>query len=351
MSDESTTALNLCLNTRCNFCRETCSVYEVSKMEFDSPRAKLELINEALNDRVDPKDIMITLNRCTSCKKCVESCPYGIDTLKILNEFRNLVRDSELKKNEHEYVVKTGYPRKLISNFVEKGNPFGVKKVEGDIKKNSDIVLFPGCIILNEDKELLNKTKKILDKLNISYSISNSCCYSALKNFGFSKKEISEMFESRYKGGDKRIVTLCAGCYNSLKNDHGRDIIHITELLLDKIKKLNLEKDDLVTYIDSCKLGRYNQIYDGPRKVLESIKNLKIFDIENNMEDAPCCGGGGTLKQYFPAVSRKVTQKLLNQKAKGTTIVTGCSYCKHNINQNSDEKVKHVIDLVFESMR
>ena len=350
LSDKSSYELNLCLNTRCNYCRETCSVYEVSGMEFDSPRAKLELINEVLQDRVDPKEVMSALNKCTSCKKCVESCPYGIDVSEILNEFRNLIKESEFKKNKHDYVVKTAYPIGLVKQFVEKDNPFGIIVREKSIDENADFVLFPGCVAYHKDNELVDRTKAIFDKLDLNYSVVNTCCYSPLKNFGFSKKEILELFNSKYQGGEKKIVTLCAGCYDSLKNDHNKNVVHISQFLLDYVNKLELKKDELVTYIDSCKLGRYNKMYDEPRKLLWSIKGLKSFEISNNKEDSPCCGGGGSLQYNFPKISSRISRNLLNQKAPGTTLVTGCSYCKYHLTQNSDEKVKHIIDLIFESM-
>jgi len=350
LSDKSSYKLNLCLNTRCNYCRETCPVYEVSRMEFDSPRAKLELINDVIHGRVDPKEVMPALNRCTSCKKCAESCPYGIDVSDILNEFRNIVRDSEFKKNKDDYVVKTSYPAGFVKQFIEKGNPYGIDVKNEPIDENADFIFFPGCVAYHKDNELVTRTEKIFNKLGLRYSTVNTCCYSPLKNFGFSKKEISKLFNSRYQGGDKKIITLCAGCYNSLKNDHNKNVVHISQFLLDFVNRLKLKNDELITYIDSCKLGRYNKIYNEPRKLLWSIKELKIFEINNNKEDSPCCGGGGSLQYYFPEISTKVSKNLLKQKAPGTTLVTPCSYCKYFLTQNSDEKIKHLVDLVFESM-
>ena len=351
LSDKSSYELNLCLNTRCNYCRETCSVYEVSGMEFDSPRAKLELINEVLQDRVDPKEVMSALNKCTSCKKCVESCPYGIDVSEILNEFRNLVKESEFKKNKHDYVVKTSYPIGLVKQFVEKGNPFGITVREKPMDENADFIFFPGCVLLHEDKKLVDKTKAIFDKLDLSYETYAGCCYLPLKYFGFSKKEIQGLFRPKFDySNKKKVITLCGGCYNSLKENHNQNVVHITSFLLDHVNKLNLKNDKVVTYIDPCKLGRYNKEYKEPRELLSKIRGLRVFEIENNKEDAPCCGGGGTLQYYFPEISTEISHRLLKQKAPDTALVTACSYCKYHLTQNSNEKVKHLVDLIFESM-
>lgn len=323
-------------------------------MEFDSPRAKLELINEVLQDRIDPKELMSVLNRCTSCKKCVEVCPYRIDIPKILNEFRKAVKDSEFQIDKRSFILKTAYPSKLVDNILNKGNPYGTDlegKYPKEEKENADFIFFPGCVSLHKDKELVDKTKAIFDKLDLSYETYTGCCYLPLKYFGFSKKEIQELFRPKFDySKKKKVVTLCGGCYNSLKEDHNQNVVHITSFLLDHTNKLSLKKDKAVTYVDSCKLGRYNKEYKEPRELLSKIRGIQISEIEDNKEDAPCCGGGGTLRYYFPGISAKISHKLLKQKIPDTTLVTACSYCKHHLMKNSNEKIKHVIDLIFESM-
>jgi len=351
LSEKSRQALNLCLNTRCNYCRDTCSVYEISRMEFDSPRAKLELINEALSGRVDPRDIIITLNRCTTCKRCVESCPFGIDVADIIQEFNQLVRKSEFERDKRNFIIKTRYPQRYIENLIAKGNPFGIDSKYETPSKNIDFIFFPGCIASYKDEKIVNKARTIFDKLDLSYDTYTGCCYLPLKSFGFSRNEIQEFFRPKFDYSNKmKVVTLCGGCYNSLKEDHNQNVIHITSFLLDYTNKLNLKNDKKVTYVDSCKLGRYNKEYKEPRELLSKIRELQMSEIENNREDAPCCGGGGTLQYYFPEISTEISHRLLDQKAPDTTLVTACSYCKYHLTQNSNEKVKHIIDLIFESM-
>jgi Fe-S oxidoreductase len=100
--------------------------------------------------------------------------------------------------------------------------------------------------------------------------------------------------------GVKKIVTLCPHGYNAMKNnyprlDGGFEIYHYTELLAElvKSKRLKLRHNSIkVTYQDPCFLGRYNNVYDEPRQVLQSIPGLELREMERHKKDAFCCGGG-----------------------------------------------------------
>jgi len=352
LSEKSNEWLNLCLNSRCNYCRENCSVYDLTKMEFDSPRAKIELISDVLSGRANCKDVMRILDRCTGCKKCLYSCPHGVDTAKIIDEFKNLIKDSEFKKNKKKFVIKTSYPIRWVDEFIKNKNPYGVEKQESWDKEDVEIIFFPGCTALYNNKELIERTRLILDKLGIKCREANNCCYSPLKPYGFSSKEISELFSNDDKTGDKEIVVICAGCYDSLKNDHKKNVIHITDFLMKHINKLNLKsgKKARIAYHDPCKIGRYNKIYDSPRSILKAIKGVTIKEIENNKENSMCCGGGGALNRYNPELSAEMSKKIFERIQDADVIVTSCTFCKEQLSKNSKIPVKHIVELVAESM-
>jgi|GEM_PF-7097414 Fe-S oxidoreductase len=66
-------------------------------MEFGSPREKIEIVYEALNGRLNPKEASDNLFHCISCKKCSSACPYNIDTSKILWDNRRLFENCPRK--------------------------------------------------------------------------------------------------------------------------------------------------------------------------------------------------------------------------------------------------------------
>jgi Fe-S oxidoreductase len=114
---------------------------------------------------------------------------------------------------------------------------------------------------------------------------------------------IETMHQYRFK----KIVTTCAHCFNTIKNEYpqfgGRagidyQVIHHTDLLAQLVRdgKLTPKRpiNQKVVYHDPCYIGRYNDIYDSPRAVLQAIPGVQLVEAPDwNRERAMCCGGGG----------------------------------------------------------
>ena len=88
LSEEFYMALNLCLNTRCNICRNDCPEFRAEKLEFNSPRGKLELVLEALEGKITEDAVCEEISCVSKCNECYSSCPHGIHIPDILAEFR-----------------------------------------------------------------------------------------------------------------------------------------------------------------------------------------------------------------------------------------------------------------------
>ena len=209
------------------------------------------------------------------------------------------------------------------------------------------MLYFRGCTAREKENSIQESTEKLLKLANVDYHIleDEKCCGSVLLRTGFNEEAAEQIRKNTEIFKDETVITSCAGCYKTLKDDYeGIDVIHISQLLnqLIKQRKLNLSKKDLkVTYHDSCHLGRHSQVYDEPRKVINKVAD--IVEMENVREDSLCCGAGGGVKSAYPEIAGVIGNARINQ-AKDTgcdTLITTCPFCKLNLKNDDIE----VLDL------
>ena len=213
------------------------------------------------------------------------------------------------------------------------------------------MLYFRGCTAREKLTSIQEATEKLLKLADVDYHVleDEKCCGSVLLRTGF-LKEAQEQIEKNteiLKG--ETVITSCAGCYKTLKEDYdGLDVIHISQLLNQLINegKLDVSKTDLnFTYHDSCHLGRHCDEFDEPREVINSVANL--IEMENVRENSLCCGAGGGVKSAYPQIASQMGKSRIEQ-AKETgceTLVTPCPFCKLNL-ENDDLEVLDLTEFL-----
>ena len=213
------------------------------------------------------------------------------------------------------------------------------------------MLYFRGCTAREKQTGISQATERLLKEAGVDYRTldDEKCCGSVLLRTGFLKEAEEQIRRNTEVLKGEKIITSCAGCYKTLKDDYeGLDVIHISQLLDKLIKegKIKISKKDFdVTYHDSCHLGRHGGVFDEPREVIKSVANL--IEMENNRESSLCCGAGGGVKSAYPEIANQMAELRINQ-AKQTgcsTLVTPCPFCKLNL-ENEDMEVLDLTEFL-----
>src|SRR5205085_5352811 len=149
--------------------------------------------------------------------------------------------------------------------------------------------------------------------------------------------------------GVQKIITQCPHCFNTLKNEYPQlggnyEVVHHSQFLeyLVETGRLDLSEarlDERVVYHDSCYLGRHNDVYLAPRKVIGSLKGIDIVEAPRNGTKGMCCGAGGARMWMEEHTGKKVnTERSQELIATGAArIATACPFCYIMIDDGTKE--------------
>ena len=139
--------------------------------------------------------------------------------------------------------------------------------------------------------------------------------------------------------GVKKIITQCPHCFNTLKNEYPQlgghyEVIHHTQLLEELIESGELDMsnaslEERIVYHDSCYLGRHNDIYMSPRKVIGSLQGVDIVEAPRNGTQGMCCGAGGARMWMEEDIGPKVNDVRAKELVEtgASRIATACPFC------------------------
>jgi Fe-S oxidoreductase len=139
--------------------------------------------------------------------------------------------------------------------------------------------------------------------------------------------------------GIKKIVTACPHCLNTIKNEYPQfggnfEVVHHSQFISGLLKSGELKLEEgvdkqSITFHDPCYLGRYNDVYDAPREVIEGLGNIEYTEMRRSRNKALCCGGGGGRAFMEEKVGKKMSHNRLNDVIETGcgTLGAGCPFC------------------------
>jgi glycolate oxidase iron-sulfur subunit len=376
---------------KCGICQSVCPTYIETRDESMAARGRLALSEAVVEGRLGLTDgLMERVSKCLSCMACSESCPSGVDVVKLLATIKSqIVEDKGLNifskillrgilKNNYLLSITArliGLSLKLYNFIPSKGVfgkfiPFsrnGIKRVvpsfsEKHLRKElpevvktdnsvARVAFYTGCMTDLVYQDVGRAVISVLKKLNIEMVLPKGqvCCGAPAYYMGDRKTAIElakkniEVFKNLNVDA---IVNCCATCGAMIKEVYpilldGNDVKEISNKTVDiqkfiadrlEIFKIRNPKSKIknplrVTYHDPCHLKRGQGVVSSPREILKNIPGIEYIE----MKDADrCCGGSGTfsLKYYdfSMAIGKYKAEKIRESGA--DIVATDCPSCQ-----------------------
>ncbi len=305
---------------------------------------------DSLFERITPEEMWA----CTSCKACDEICPVNIEILDKILDMRRY-----LSLMESNFPTELGTAYRSMENS---GNPWGLSQsdraawaakvpgvpiVEPGESFDHEFLYWVGCAGSFDDKnqKVSVAMAKLMQRAGIDFAIlgpSENCTGDPARRSG--NEYIFQMLamqniESLNGMGVRKIVTQCPHCFNTLSNEYPQlggnyEVVHHSQFLEWLISEGHLDMSDAkleerVVYHDSCYLGRHNDIYLAPRKVIGSLGGIEVVEAGRNGTKGMCCGAGGARMWMEETIGKKVnderSQELIATGA--SRIAVACPFC------------------------
>ena len=356
--------LDLDACTRCGRCQDNCpaylsgkalspkkvildlraGLYEVYPIPFvRTPKEpRRDMIAEVVTEEV--------VWDCTTCGACQQACPVYIEHIqKIVDMRRNLVLEQASMPETGESALRCIETRghscrgtTLTRTDWTEGLDAKLLSEDSDV----DLVYFVGCAAALEDRSMKVAVAfgKILKAAGVKFAIlgaEETCCGEPARRLGneyLFQMQAMKNIELLKGHNVKKIVTTCPHCFNTIKNEYPQfdgefEVVHHTQLIAELLAEGKLKPaskiDKKLTYHDSCYLGRHNDIYEPPRRILSEISQPKLLEMKRSRSNGFCCGGGGGRYWMEERVGERISEMRIGDviETGADVVATACPYC------------------------
>lgn len=332
----------------CLDCGKCTGVCPITRHDADfSPRRIVEMVALGAADQfLNSRQLWL----CLTCQHCSQVCPSDVRYSEFIRDLRAEARGVGLEAEcTHGDVIQTWM--RLMTDPDRHPDRLGWLDESLRVSETSDTIYWVGCLphydTLFEGQgfqgtEIARSAVKVLNYLGIEPMVlaDERCCgHDALwegdeETFRRLAEVNLKLLAGAKAAGAKRIVTTCPECARTLAVDYpelvgptGFEVLHIAQLLAESDLPAPGDGGRRVTYQDPCRLGRYLEVYDAPRQVIDAL-GLELVEMAHHRQKALCCG---TSCWTACGATNKAMQETRLREARATgadLLVTACAKCQ-----------------------
>ena len=390
----------------CGFCTATCPTYVLLGDELDSPRGRIYLMKDMLeNEREPTAEIVKHIDRCLSCLSCMTTCPSGVNYMHLVDHARAYIEE-RYRRPWRERLVRTllaavlPYPARFrvalrLARLARPAAPLldrvtALKPLAAMLAlapsqalqkpganpspqplpaARGRVALLQGCAEPVLRPEIREATVRVLGRVgfDVIFARGEGCCGALVHHMGkdaasleAARRNVDAWTREIENGGLTAIVVTVSGCGTTIK-DYGfmlRDdpayadkaarvsalARDVSEILVDAPLPAGNGRGMSVAYHAACSLQHGQKVTEAPRRLLEAVG----YTVRTPMEAHLCCGSAGTYNILQPEIAGQLRDRKVAHLAHlgADVIATGNIGCAVQIGQRAALPVVHVIELV-----
>ncbi|GGC13470.1 glycolate oxidase iron-sulfur subunit [Novosphingobium endophyticum] len=389
----------------CGFCTATCPTYVLLGDELDSPRGRIYLIKEMLENEQEPSaEVVKHIDRCLSCLSCMTTCPSGVNYMHLVDHARAYIEE-RYRRPVHERLIRwtlaqtLPYPRRMrlalrlarLARWMEPAfartsatrplaamlrlapsrlpAPGKTESALAEAARRGRVILLQGCAENVLRPEIRAATVRLLTRAgyDVQFAPGEGCCGALTWHLGREQDGLSsarrnvDVWRSELEKGLDAIVITASGCGTTIK-DYGHmlredpayaeDAARLSALAMDVTELL--ARDGLpaaadgpqldVAYLSPCSMQHGQQIRKEPVQLLEAAG----YRVRQPAEAHLCCGSAGTYNILQPEIAGQLgDRKAANlERLSPSVIATGNIGCATQIASRVDVPVVHTVELL-----
>lgn len=385
----------------CGFCTATCPTYALLGDELDSPRGRIYLIKDMLeNQRKPGPETVKHIDRCLSCLSCMTTCPSGVNYMHLVDHARAYIHEN-YRRPWHDRAVRQvlawvlPYPGRFRAalTLAKLGRPFapliaGVKPLAAMLAMapkrvpppiapvnatvpgaKGRIVLLQGCAEPVLKPEYRAAAIRLLNRAgyDVVFAAGEGCCGALVHHMGreadgldAARRNVDAWMREIDGEGLAAIVVTASGCGTTIKDygfmlrndpayaDKAARVSALAKDISELLAEIELPPGDgrglTVAYHAACSLQHGQKVTDAPKRLLAAAG----YTVRTPAEAHLCCGSAGTYNILQPDIAGQLGARKASNLARLQTdvIATGNVGCAMQIARHANYPVVHTIELL-----